>query len=73
MSNKVYPNTIIYKYGLGEDVGWVEIQNGVVKLFVDFGDAFEEGRVISTDLAPLFRMIANRLDEASGKRGRRGK
>lgn len=60
-------------FGLGEGIGCFVVYKDSVFLECGFDD---DGNVsthkIDPELAPLFRMIANRLDEISGKRKPRG-
>ena len=68
---RVEPN--LKRYGLGEGIGWFDVRYDKITLSVMEDDPLDPSicRVIDPDLAPLFRMIANRLDEISGKRQRR--
>jgi hypothetical protein len=67
---KIEPN--LKRYGLGEDIGWFDVREDRITLSVMEDGPLDSSicRVIDPDLAPLFRMIANRLDEISGKRQR---
>lgn len=70
---RIEPN--MQRFGLGETVGWFEVTPEEIRLVS--WDAFKreggmyDGVVIEPNSAPLFRMIANRLDEIAGIRQRR--
>ena len=66
---KIEPNAQIY--GLGDDVGSIHVTPEHVYLEVGI-PRWDESIILTLDpeTAPLFRMIANRLDEISGKRKR---
>lgn len=76
---KIEPNLEMKKFGLGD--GWITVTPEGVSITVNFEkrefpllhghDDFEvqnETMMLDPELAPLFRMVANRLDELSGKR-----
>ena len=83
--SKIEPNLELKRYGLGD--GWIIVTgNGVsLTLAVDPGSDYnrsiplasghEDGLfatiMLDPESAPLFRMIANRLDEMAGKRVRK--
>lgn len=83
--SKIEPNLELKRYGLGD--GWIVVTGkGVsITLAVDPGSDYNrsiplenghENDLFSTimldpESAPLFRMVANRLDELAGKRVRR--
>lgn len=66
----IQPNAMVY--GLGENIGKITVWADSVEISV-FTDPHDEETTVTIDpdLAPLFRMVANRLDEISGKRQRR--
>jgi hypothetical protein len=47
------------RYGLGYDVGWIEVYGDKVELITD-GDT---PLLLTPDLAPVLRMVAYRLDQ----------
>ena len=57
-------------YGLGEDIGKIEVFRGKRVTLNILCRECGEDRFIDLDPAdaPLFRLVANRLDEISGKR-----
>lgn len=61
--SQVYPN--MKRYGLGEGIGCFEVCDDEIRLCLDLGDPYDRGIVIDPRLAPLFRLIAYRLDEIS--------
>lgn len=66
---KIQPNCSVY--GLGFAVLKIWDDRAAVKIWCNDCDQ-EETYTIDPEQAPLFRMLANRLDEISGKRKRRG-
>lgn len=59
-------------FGLGEGIGCFVVTPEKIWLEVGLDPDGDSAQYpIDSDLAPLFRMIANRLDEIAGKRARR--
>lgn len=59
-------------FGLGEDIGCFVVMRDEIYLEVGIDhDGHPVQYPINPNLAPMFRMIANRLDEITGKRARR--
>lgn len=78
----IEPNLDLKRYGLGD--GWVTVTPGGVSITVhpggrvvpladghrDYMTDDTRTMMLDPEQAPLFRMIANRLDELAGKRNR---
>lgn len=70
---RIEPN--MQRFGLGVEVGWFEVTPEEVRIVMwdmySHEGCMYDGVAIDPDLAPLFRMVANRLDEIAGVRDRR--
>lgn len=62
---KITPEANMRRYGLGETVGWVEIELDSITIFPFNCDPLDPmaGMILEPDTAPVFRLIARELEK----------